>query len=98
METLSMHFSGILVTADPVELTETARRVEAVAGIEVHYLDAEGGRIIAVLETETLEEQQEGLRRLQRLPGVLAAALVEHRIEELEADGSERTEENRVDE
>lgn len=93
-----MHFSGILVTAHRQKLADTARRLEAVEGVEVHYLDAEGGRIIAVLETETLEEQQEGLRRLQRLPGVLAAALVEHRIEELELDGTNSAEENKVDE
>lgn len=48
-----MHFSGILVTAHRQKLADTARRLEAVEGVEVHYLDAEGGRIIAVLETET---------------------------------------------
>jgi nitrate reductase NapAB chaperone NapD len=82
-----MHFSGILVTAHPQELTGTSRRVDALPGVEVHYLDPEGGRIVVVLETETLEEQQEGLRHLERVPGVLAAALVEHRVEELEATG-----------
>jgi nitrate reductase NapAB chaperone NapD len=84
-----MHFSGILVTAHPRGLVDTSRRVEALPGVEVHYLDPEGGRIVAVLETETLEEQQEGLRRLERVPGVLAAALVEHRFEELEATGAD---------
>lgn len=84
-----MHFSGILVTARPEELAVAWRRVAALPGVEVHYLDPESGRIVAVLETETLEAQQEGLRRLERVPGVLTAALVEHRFEELEPEGSD---------
>ncbi|MEE9563012.1 MAG: chaperone NapD [Thermoanaerobaculia bacterium] len=82
-----MHFSGILVSAHPQELTGTSRRVDALPGVEVHYLDPEGGRIVVVLETETLEEQQEGLRHIEKIPGVLAAALVEHRFEELVPNG-----------
>jgi nitrate reductase NapAB chaperone NapD len=93
-----MHYSGIIVTARPQELADTSHRVDAVPGVEVHHLDPEGGRIVAVLETETLEEQQEGLRRLQELPGVLAAALVEHRSEELEPTGTDSEQENKVDE
>ena len=98
LEALSMHFSGILVTAHPQELADTSRRVEAIPGVEVHYLDPEGGRIVAVLETETLEGQQDGLRRLQELPGVLAAALVEHRVEDLESTDTESKQESRFDE
>ena len=93
-----MHFSGIIVIARPQELADTSHRVDAVPGVEVHYLDPEGGRIVAVLETETLEEQQEGLRRLQELPGVLAAALVEHRVDDSESTSTENEQENRFDE
>lgn len=93
-----MHFSGILITSHSRELADTSRRVEAVPGVEVHYLDPEGGRIVAVLETATLEEQQEGLRCLERLPGVLTAALVEHRSEELEPNRSDGEQENTFDE
>ena len=55
--------------------------IDALSGFEVHYCQPESGRLIVVQETTTGDEQQQGLRRLQALPRVKLAALVEHRID-----------------
>jgi len=77
----SMHYSGILVVVEPSRMSDAAAALESLPGVEVHYRDRERGRLIVVQETTTAEEQQEGLRRIQALPPVWMAALVEHRIE-----------------
>lgn len=77
-----MHVSGILIVTRPEETELCACDVEQLRGVEVHYCYPDRGRLIAVLETQSLESQQEGLREIQALPRVQMAALVEHRIED----------------
>lgn len=77
-----MHYSGILVMVDPSGIDQVAQTLETLSGVEVHYLYPDSGRIIAVQETDTAAEQQDGLRRIQALDGVHMAALVEHRIDQ----------------
>ena len=77
-----VHLSGILVLADPQRLETCQRQLESLQGVEVHHTDRSSGRMIAVLESGTLEGQTEGLRRIQELDAVRLAALVEHRIDE----------------
>jgi nitrate reductase NapD len=84
--TAPRHVSGILVHARPGRLALCRAGLEALPGVEVHHLDEAGGRLVAVQETASAEEQEEGLRRIQRLAGVLLAALVEHRIDRGEED------------
>ncbi len=83
-----MHYSGILVVTAPFEIHATASRLEALPGVEVHFSYPEHGRLVVVQETASARAQEEGLRRIQALPGVRLAALVEHRIDRAEgADG-----------
>lgn len=79
--TAPRHVSGILVYVRPGALARCRADLEALPGVEVHHFDEAGGRLVAVQETATAEEQEEGLRRIQRLAGVRLAALVEHRID-----------------
>lgn len=84
-----MHYSGILVQTKTDELPLCVEHLERLPGVEVHFCYPESGRLIAVLETDSAAEQEEGLRRIQLLPHVIQAALVHHRIAEdsrLEAD------------
>ncbi len=85
------HFtcSGIVVTAEPRELQEVRRIIEALDGLRVHQEDGASGRLIVTQEASSDAEQAEGLLRLQRLPGVLAADLVYYHREEPEAAGSD---------
>ncbi len=77
--------SGIVVTARPRELGEVRRRIEGLDGLRVHQEDAASGRLVVTQEASSDAEQAEGLLRLQRLPGVLAADLVYYHREEPEA-------------
>ena len=80
------HYSGILVTTEAAQIDRCRAELEKLPGVEVHYLYPDSGRIVAVQETDTVEQQQDGLRAIQALASVRMAALVEHRIE---ADASE---------
>ena len=76
-----MHLSSILVVTDPSATQQCARDLEALSGVEVHYLYPDSGRIIAVQESSSSEDQEAGLRRIQALESVRLAALVEHRVD-----------------
>lgn len=75
-----MHYSGVLIRAEPDLLDTCLERVATVPGVDVQFVYPQSGRAIAVLESETLEAQQETLRTVQRLPHVVVAELVYHRI------------------
>ena len=49
-------------------------------GVEVHERDEATGRIVVTQEAESVDAEVEGLRRIQRLPGVISAELVYHRL------------------
>ena len=70
------HYSGIMVVARPGRLRACEDAIRQSGLAEIHHDDPESGRIIAVLETATLEEQPEALRRIRALPDVLLAELV----------------------
>jgi nitrate reductase NapAB chaperone NapD len=72
------HYSGVVVIVPPDRMETCARDLDALAGVEVHYRHPASGRIVAVLETETAEEQLETLQRIHALPDVLVAAPVYH--------------------
>jgi len=76
------HYSGLLVTARTGELERCRAELDALPGVEVHFVYPDSGRLIAVQEGETAKAQEEGLRRIQALPSVRVAALVEHRIDD----------------
>ena len=73
-----MHYSGILVVVPRERFAACARRLDALSDVEVHLRHPESGRLIAVVETESLEAQQETLRRIQAETDVLLAELVFH--------------------
>ena len=75
---VDVQFSGILIYALPGQVEECVREVDKLTGLEVHYCYPDSGRLIAVLETETVSEQESGLRDVQSLPSVAAAELVYH--------------------
>jgi len=70
--------SGIVVTARPGELDAVRRRLEALPGVTVHAVDPPTGRLMVTQEAADTRAQMEGLRAMQRLPGVLVADLVYH--------------------
>lgn len=77
-----MQYSGVLIMAADAKLPSVAEEVDRVPGVHVQFTYPESGRIIAVLETETVKEQQQTLRTVQGLPNVVLAELVYHRLDD----------------
>jgi len=75
-----VHYSGILVITDPGRLNDCAGQIEGLAGVEVRHRYPDEDRMILVQETESVEEQEQGLREIRALPGVQLADLVYHHV------------------
>lgn len=71
-----MFYSAILVMFEPPLSPACSARLDALPGVEVFRRDPPTGRLIAVLESDTLDAQRDTLQRIQLLPGVLLAELV----------------------
>ena len=76
-----VHYSGVVVIVPPDRVETCARDLGTLAGVELHYRHPESGRIVAVLEGRTAEENLEILRRIQAIPDVLVAAPVYHYVD-----------------
>ena len=63
---------------EPSSTEPCVRDLEQCPDIEVYVTDHSKGRVVVILETEALDEQAEGLRRVQQLPHVKSAELVYH--------------------
>ncbi|MCU0897706.1 MAG: chaperone NapD [Burkholderiales bacterium] len=73
-----MNLSGILVVARPQQFDECVATLALLEGVEVHQTDAETGRIVVVQAAPAVDDEIEGLKRIQSLPTVLTADLVYH--------------------
>ncbi|MAM63366.1 chaperone NapD [Maritimibacter sp. UBA3975] len=74
------HLSSLLVHAKPENIESVAKRLEA-EGCEVHATTPEG-KLVVTLEAEGRRTLNDALTRIQLLPGVLAATLVFHHVDE----------------
>lgn len=79
--------AGVIVRARPVDLQAVTARLSASPGIDIHYQDADTGRLVITLETECLDQEQAGIERVRNQAGVISADLVYHFIEPPESDG-----------
>jgi len=77
-----VHYAGIVVVVCPGELEGTAEALGSLPGVEVHFHDPDGGRLVVVQEAGSARAQEEGFRRIEALPGVATAALVEYRVDQ----------------
>jgi nitrate reductase NapD len=76
-----MHYSAILILTTPNDLTPCTQELEDLPSVEIYYTYPESGRLIAIQESNSLEEQKENLQRIQSLPSVLMAQLVYHYLD-----------------
>ncbi len=77
-----MNYSGVLVMAKPSNLQVARDALNALAGVEVFQIDRERGRIVAVLEADSIKAETELLQCIKSLPGVAAAEMVYHYFED----------------
>lgn len=80
-----VHISSLVVHCRPPELDGLARAVAELPGAELACSDP-AGRAVVVLETPDERAIVAATDRLNRLPGVLSANLVFHRIDGIEGD------------
>ncbi|MCL2310358.1 MAG: chaperone NapD [Proteobacteria bacterium] len=73
-----MNLSGILVVAVPERCEEVAETLATLPGIEVYEKDPATGKIVVVQEAPTIDEEADGARALQRVPGVVSVSMVYH--------------------
>jgi len=76
-----MHLSSILVVTRPTTFTECEEGLASLPGVQIRLRYPEVGRFIVVQESPSGAGQEEGLRRIQASPHVVAAGLMYHFIE-----------------
>lgn len=77
-----MNISGILVVVAPEQTQATIARLQALPGIDVHHVDAAGGRIVITQEAATIADEVAGLKRIRTLPGIVLAEMSYHYFED----------------
>lgn len=80
-----MPVSGIVVTCAPDNTDHVAQQLTGTQGVEVHAALPEG-KIVAVLEADSFEDEMALVNRLQGLDGVVSLQLAYHNFEELSAE------------
>lgn len=77
-----MNLSGILVVANPAWQGQVVEGLNALEGVEVHQVDEQTGRIVAVQEATDIHAEIDGLKRIKAVPHVIMAEMVYHYIAE----------------
>jgi len=63
---------------EPGHVVDCVRELTKRPGLDVYTADPKHGRVVVVVETETVQEQDAMLRSIQVMPGVRMAELVYH--------------------
>ena len=79
---------GVLVHTHPERTDEVAAALARIPGVEVHGR-AGGARLIVTVEDSTAMTGADALAELNRQPGVIAAALVYHELDQISEEISE---------
>lgn len=73
-----MNLSGILVVTKPEHMEAVVSGLADLPGVEVHHTDPASGRIIAVQEAPSIDDEVAGLKRIKGLPHVVLAEMAYH--------------------
>jgi periplasmic nitrate reductase NapD len=88
MASEELHIASLVVHAAPRRLEGIAEAVAALPGARIHASSA-NGKLVVTLEAATAEEMAQAVSRIQRIDGVLSAALVYQCADSLEAMNEE---------
>ncbi len=77
-----MNLSSIVVLTTQPYFETTVSELTTIAGVQVHYCDAQSNRIIVTQEADSTSNEMEGLQRIKSLPHVVMAEMVYHYSEE----------------
>lgn len=73
-----MNLSGVLVVAKPQWLGQVVESLNTLEGVEVHQVDEQTGRIVAVLEAEDINAEIARLKEIKAQQHVIVAEMVYH--------------------
>ena len=76
-----MNISGVLVKAFPENILTIEASIASMAGVEVHG-NNDDGRIVITVEDNNANNISDTLVTIQKIPGVLSAAMIYHQFEE----------------
>jgi len=76
-----MNISGLLILIDNEKKTELLPALESFPGLELHTV-FDNGKIVAILERETTNEEVSAVKELNFMDGVFSAVMVYHNFEE----------------
>ncbi|NVN89288.1 MAG: chaperone NapD [Desulfuromonadales bacterium] len=82
-----MPVSGIVLTCAAGSADEIALKIAENSGVEVHGVLADG-RIVAVIEADTVDGEVELVTELQGIEGVVSVQLAYHNFEHFEEERS----------
>ena len=80
-----MPVSGIVLTCEAGCVDAVAVRIAALEGVEVHGVLPDG-RIVAVVEADTVDDEVALVSELQEIEGVVSVQLAYHNFEDFEAE------------
>lgn len=77
-----LHMAGVLVHVVPAHVETVSARILQLPGAALHA-QSQSGKVVATLESERSEDIVAALNAINRMPGVLSAALVSEHSEPL---------------
>jgi periplasmic nitrate reductase NapD len=82
------HITSLVVHSTPRRLRRVAERIAAMPGAQVHAT-APSGKLVVTLDADSSDEMSTRIGCLQRIDGVLSAALVYQHAEDLDVTTAE---------
>ena len=76
-----MNISGILIMIDVKKKTHVLEALKMFEGLELHKV-YDDGKIVAVMERETTNEEVSAVKELNLMDGILSAVMVYHNFED----------------
>lgn len=74
-----MFYSGLVVTCAPEHLSDVQAELQSLPGVEIHQTDKDTGRLVVVLEEETIDAESDRFAQIRKLDNVVDVSLVVHR-------------------
>lgn len=84
-----MNISGLLITTNPKKTKKVVESLNRFEKLEIHKI-LEDGRIVAVLERETTEEEVKVVKELHDIDGVSSVVMAYHYFEEENIEGTNK--------
>ena len=81
-----MPIAGIVISTQPNDVATACQQLAGFAGVEIHGSD-ERGNIVAVFDTETPDEMEALLQRVNACPVVLHAGVTYLNMEDVREEG-----------